>query len=269
MTNISKLPSADIWVIESLRFTVFLSDKENKPSGLSSWWEKLTGHDDRSVSIDRHSHVHVENGVFDTDTEDGKQTLFQISYAPGKVDLILLPNQDTEIQPKELNIIGDLQPNLAIMSTIVSSWAALAGCPKSTRLALGTSLLHSVSSKEEGYKILGPYLKNYVKLDLDSSDFRYHINRRRQSKSDDDLSINRLSQWFVWLWQRSNLQINLANNTVSREDLLASPQFAVRADLDINTVPDNNLEFDCSQYSGIYSELSDLATELAEKGDHK
>ena len=262
----AKLPSADIWVIDSVRFTIFLTD-DNKPSGLSSWWEALTGHDDKSVSYDRHRLVHVETGVLNP--EDEEQALFQLSWSPGKVNMRILPNQEKELPPTELYNLGPLRPRLEEMGRIVKAWSSTAECPNSSRLALGTTLLHSVPSKEDGYEKLSPFLREYITLDPDSSDFRYQINRRRQSKSRSDLGLNRLSQWLVWGWQRSSLQIDLVENSVSREDLSGSPQFAVRADLDINTVPDDQLVLDCSQYVGIYDELAELAAELAQKGDHK
>ena len=55
-------------------------------------------------------------------------------------------------------------------------------------------------ARELGYRELGRFLPA-VRLDEDSSDFSYQINRPRRSTVIPELSVNRLSKWSVGKFQ--------------------------------------------------------------------
>jgi hypothetical protein len=104
-----------------------------------------------------------------------------------------------------------------------------------------------------------------VQLDTEnSSDFHYQINRRRSSKKIPGLSLNRLSKWAVNIAKFSQLALGpiVQEFVISANDLI----FA-HAELDINTVPDNQQPISPEQLPIIFSELIELASEIADQGD--
>jgi len=117
--------------------------------------------------------------------------------------------------------------------------------------------------REEGYELLGRYLRD-VRVDAKgSSDFLYQINRWRPSQRR-GVTINRLSKWTVSRIVHTRLMA--AGGT-----LTASPfvdlGHAVRAELDINTAPSENAALDQEGAAAMLDEQIALALEIAAKGD--
>lgn len=250
----------DDWLVENIRFTSFLAEPvDTRARGI--WWSELTGED--SQRIQKSDDVYSEIGPY-----EGQQLTLGCQ-SDKRLDWVL----NSEVgEPDDLR--ADLptvsfRKSLDVLLPLVEKWLTLNNCPAAKRLALGVVLLQPVDTKQQGYEKLGPYLEKVVTLDpAGSSDFRYTINRRRNSEIVPDLEINRLTTWFVWVWKRVKLSVRMRSDTeVTREQETGEQQMACRLDMDINTVAEFQGEFTPQRQGELLQELSKLATEIAVKGD--
>jgi len=132
-------------------------------------------------------------------------------------------------------------------------------------------LLHEVSTRADGYNLIGKYL-HQVKIDAEgSSDFLYMINRPRPSRVLPESKINRLSKWSVANLQSINMQFQLATDTPV--SIHASPPLeqydACRLELDISTPGERGDPIPSNMLEKVLGELIELSLEIASDGDIK
>ena len=137
-----------------------------------------------------------------------------------------------------------------------------------TRVAFGVNLVQPADGMLEAQVRLTSYLRDLA-IDLEnSSDFLYQINRRRESKTIPQLTINRLSKWSIVTQAVGSFAVQSNQDVVGV--VLSTPvtqSFASSLELDINTVPDNGLNFPQSQLNDLFGELVNLGKEISEEGD--
>ena len=144
----------------------------------------------------------------------------------------------------------------------MKKWLAIA--PEIKRLAFGAVLLIPVSNRDEGYTTLSRYLP--FPLDLEARNFTYQINRRRDSRLGlPGLEINRLSKWSCLERRMTQLQFVIGESAIASED--SPSNFAMRLEVDINTVPEYPKSLESGNLTGLFSEFIELGAEIAEKGD--
>ena len=244
--------AATNWQAESLRVTAF--PVPGTPIGESTWWADLVGKPPE-VRSNRPSH-----GAF---TDEG---LFQelkliLSAQPTRIDWYLtLPEQEEAVT--SLRTVGPFPESLKIFVPLMKDWLKLG--PPLQRLAFGVILFQAAEDKTKGYRQLGRYLPQIAIDPEGSSDFSYQINRPRDSGTQvGGLRINRLSKWSVAL--RGAARLTFSPQAVQAFSL--GEVFAVRLELDISTAADFDHELPREKLSGIFEELVQFGSEIAEKGD--
>ena len=244
------------WNVELLRFTGFLTP--NVQVGEPSWWEKIVGEKSETRLYRSKKGQFQEKGLLD----DGE---FVLGIEPFRIDWIfrVIESQGENIKSS----LGAFKDVVNSFLSLMNKWFLMDNLPTLQRVAFGAVIFQPVESRKIGYEKLSKYLSESVKMDPDgSSDFIYQINRQRKSKLKiPDLLINRLTKWSV---QRYRL-IGIAFEPESKTIYEGQENFACRLELDINTIPNSEINFDADKYKNIFNELINLGIEISEKGDIK
>jgi len=179
---------------------------------------------------------------------------------PIRINWLYQVNDDPLQEAAAISTLGIFSDALADFHELMNKWFLLDSSPAVSRLAFGAILLQPIGDIRKGYETLSSYLP-FLSLDpINSSDFLYQINRRRETTTQiPNLKINRLTKWSVL---RTQLTVS-ALRTAAR----VSEAFACRLELDINTAPEFEGEFRKEQLVEIFDELVKLGVEIAEKGD--
>lgn len=190
-----------------------------------------------------------------------------LTSASGRLELIFGPVAEADAAAPQVQG-WSLTQALESARHFSSSWSAFATQPH--RIAFGVELKFTVSSREEGYKVLQQYLACLQIDPVNSSDLSYQINRPRLlNTSGSSIRVNRLSRW------SSRTKIPLLLRTVFNE---SGPQSSsaqrgemeqyAGADIDVNT--DASREASLGEEKDVhelYLKMVALAEEIAEKGD--
>jgi hypothetical protein len=240
------------WDAESLRLTAFVPPLAHVDE--LTWWSNMTGYPPESRVWRSKLGELTEIGPY-----EGKNLILVVR--PGRVDWQMAPLEQGE-PGDELPMLGSYSESIEAFVGLMKQWLPLS--PPVQRLAFGAVLLRPAKDRLDGYKMLSAYLP-FVKLDAESSDFGYQINRPRKSSTDlTGLKINRLSKWSVMA--RLGLMFSLVGQELARQH--ASPvATACRLEVDINTSPDFAGELPKEKLSAVLDELIALATEIATKGE--
>jgi hypothetical protein len=247
-------PDPAEWQAESLRLTAFLSPSAQ--IGEQHWWKTLIGEFPDSKISQPRTGIEQEEGRFKDDKVEGKLVLM---IQPTRIDWQLVP---LDIPDSGFSITGSFLNSLDSFLSLMLRW--LEKAPPIQRLAFGAGLFQMVNSSQEGYKRISNYLP--FKVDEDSSDFLYQINRPRKSTNAEisNLTINRLSRWNLSLL--ASFVFSPSQPTPYITNLA---QIAVRLDLDINTTADFSIELPSEQLPSIFRELIELGREITSEGDVK
>jgi len=240
------------WKVENLRMTAFINPAD-QPSD-QNWWQEVTGESPENRNFQPQTGVKQDEGAF----AGGRLVLI---VNPFRVDWLL--SATTNIPIISFPTIGQLNDSLVPFVEVMTKWLKINS--NLHRLAFGAIVLLPFGSVQECHK----HLKEYFPLnpfDLENAqDFNYQINRPRISKAFEtsDLKINRLSSWSV----STILRLEMPNT----RDFLPSnaTDFAVRLQLDINTVQDYIDFLPNDKLSEIFLELVELGKEIIQKGDIK
>lgn len=238
------------WKLENIRLTAFpaepVLDKNRH-------WKAVMGtepeaHLDQSVRGDLYS-------IAETPREDGGYISLRIGPNGKRIDWLAGRVQGLEPAGESL-IAGEVGAWVEVMQEIADAFAAKAEV-EAERLAIGMVLLEPVDSRQEGYRRLGELLEGYVKVDPESSEFRYQINRPRQSKVREGI-VNRVSDWSVA--RKTSLQ-------EGTQSVRAVYNFMTRLALDMSTPADSEVNITPVDQASIIQEMIELALELSDRGD--
>jgi hypothetical protein len=245
------------WKVFSLRLTTFPSPSA-EISPPVDWWTRLMGDKPDSSTLRPKELAQIDMGTF----IEGE---FSLHVQPTRIDWRLSIKNDSE-ELKEFPHLGEFDIVLNRFSQRMLTWFEYKDCPASQRIAFGAELVCPVENRNEGYRLLLPYLN--VPLDLEgASDFQLQINRPRISRSQiEGLRINRLSRWSVMMLGTTKIPLQRSQIL----GLVPNLQFtACRLELDINTSPEFVGEFVHTDLPQLWNELISLGKGIAEQGDIK
>lgn len=244
------------WEARVLRFTLFTS--EPVQAAPDDWWQRVTG----ELPVET-----VGNPREGTRQVSGPALGGQLTVAtqPQRIDWILSPNVAVEEGAplgRMFDRIGLLTSVLPQFLEVLRGWIPQA--PPSSRLAFAPLLEFPVEDRVRGYYELGPFLPA-VQIDPEgTADLLYQINRPRPSRTGvPDLLINRLSKWAVAVFGVTG--IALGGGPQQSVDMTVG--HACRLEMDLNTAPQQGLEFSPEQALDLLEELVELGNEIAERGD--
>ena len=245
---------ADSWQIEGLRATAFPSpDVQFDPK---DWWNSVLSEGPDSQ---------VDNMKLGTKTTQGtfKGNKLTLTVAPGRVDWNLAPSAQSEQALISSITLESPDEPFECFSELILKWLPLS--PVLDRIALGTQAMLPAESKAQTYRLLQSYLPA-VKLDEDSSDFIYRINRPRESKSGiDGLRINRVSTWMSIMMSLG--QFSPDPRVGIKAIGLGQRAHACRVELDINTAQEFQGQLRHDQSVLVFRELVESAREILRHGD--
>jgi hypothetical protein len=238
------------WLAESARLTAFLTVNPTFED-LSGSWKALVGDEPDTVEVKPKERTVQESGPF-------HEVVLTFRHVfPGRVDWMIHPS---EMVSESWAPVGKFPDGIQFFVDLMKRW--LATTAEIQRLAFGAVLISPVSSRDEGYARLSGCLP--FKVDLDSRNFMYQINRRRNSRLGiPGLEINRLLKWSCL--ERRMAQFVVSGTETATEE--SPSKFAVRLEADINTVPEYPKSLERQNLPGLFGEFVDLGAEIAEKGD--
>ncbi len=240
------------WHVETMRITVFPSDIS--AIDMQKVWNSAMDQEPDAIQYQK-------------DVVDAREVRFGngrmvLAKQPDKIDWHYLSIQD-RADSEQLPIIGKLEEELNAFSELANRWFVSLDMLAIKRLAFGSVLLRPVNSVEEGNSILADLLP---KMNLKGArDFNYQINRRRKSKVDPEIEVNRLSKWNVY----SGQLVTVAVNPMQGQQITTTARrsMASRLELDINTFPERIASLPPNKLSEMFGELIDLGLEISEEGD--
>ena len=198
---------------------------------------------------------HISQGTY----ANGKLIL---TIHPLRVEWRYIPSEDTSVLQGEIPVLGPFLEQADMFHKLSNQWFQSKNCPPLVRLAFGAEMVLPVDNHVEGYHLLSSYLPFEVD-GVNSSDFRYQINRRRDSKMGiPDLKINRLSKWSIL-----RVQAQIGSPAAPTAVRQLPDLYACNLELDINTTPDFDGELQPDDCSRIFNELIELGKEIAQEGD--
>lgn len=246
------MPDPSLWQPQQLRLTAFPLDSAAALD--CDWWQKTFGQPAETST--RKKLIRADQGSI------GDKAV-SLTVDPQRISWTIDARIDPLDPPPPLPTLGSL---LDVVAKCGELFKQAIGClPEVRRMALGAILLQPVDDRESGYRRLDLYLPD-VRVNPESWDFQYRINRRRPSSVDAEMYINRLSAWSVLRW-KVRTEIMVAGESRPASPLTEGEEFACRLELDINTPAEREEPLPGPKLSAIWAELIDLAVEIATTGD--
>lgn len=238
------------WQTEQLRLTLF---PLQPPSGsVGERWRLLTGLSPQTEITQRQGDipVYIAEGILNNSP-------LRLVFGRGRVDL-LWEGPPPFSDPSEITL--DWPKKLHNFRNLAETWFTTFS-DSVQRIALGVILRNPVSTLSEGYQLLQSFLPGGCLGSENVTDFLYRVNRPREAQSYPGLRLNRLSEWSVvttigYIVRGVNPSSALAQNE----------QLWTQASFDLNTDANHTKPLEPQAQKAIFSELVDLAQELAIKG---
>lgn len=249
------LPPASAWTALSVQMIAFPVQPQMK--GEDEYWKSLTGSEPtdlkRSLVERRASGTHENRSL-------------SVALDPARIIWTATPYVES---PEE---IDERMPSMGSFPSVRDWFVPLIGqwltnhAPPIKRLAFACRLFQGCDTKQEGYKRLGEYLHPNVIVSLDSSDFRYQVNRMKQRKiGQDDVGINRLASWTPVIF-KMKIITDMAPET-HPTGWSPSADVGIMLNLDINTAAEYDQTLPSELLGDTLDYLSSLALEIAANGD--
>jgi len=246
--------SLDQLQTEQLRLTAFLAPNERVVE--PHWFTELTGTEPETrVS-------HPSRGVFQETGVVGGLHGLALSVQPGRIDWFLLARREEGTVPQS-SWIGLVSETLPVFQSLMTTW--LENAPPISRLALGAVLHEPAESREQSYRRLAEFLPHIMISPEESTDFLYQINRPRGSSVINGLQIQRLSKWACAL--NVLMQIQVAPIGQGQMTRIGEEQISSRIELDMSTDPQFAGPLPPTFLGALFTELVEMAVELATAGD--
>lgn len=239
----------DEWSTFIIRVSIFIDSSIDLSNEVS--WETLFD------SVPDNQNTQPKIGLKESigEFEGGKLIL---RTRPGRGDLIYQYQPVDENEVKIDDQVNALDSFIIKADMILKKYESLSDI-KITRLAFGAELHLYKQERKDAYNALDQLLHN-VKVDPGSFDFEYRINRKRPSKAESQIEINRLSQWSAL-----ELKVDIGQGGFQTHQIHKS--YACRLILDINTVPAGQVILPNKKLRLIFKELVEFGKEIAENGD--
>lgn len=246
-------PTSDLnaWLAQVLRLTAFPVDPEAALK--QDLWEEVMG--EPSETSTRKKLLRTDEGRIDS-------KVLTLTIDLKRIEWAFYPEIDPLNLPAEIPSLGAFTAAIDECSDFIRRFFS-GHCPEIQRLAFGAQLVRPSESREGAYRILDSCLQD-VKVDQNSHDFLYRINKKRKCLSlAHGPEINRLSTWSA---------IKLQFGTIVQGSEPLSPLHPTewegcRLELDINTDANRKEPLPGESLLEIWQELVDLGKEIAERGD--
>ena len=243
---------ASDWQVETMRITVFPSDIS--AVSLRKLWDSV---------VDKEPDAsHYQREMIDSHEIKFGNGRIVLAKQTDRIDwhYLSIPDSAHSVQ---LPVIGKLKEELSVFTDLANACFDSTEKPSIKRLAFGAVLLRPVNTVEEGNSILADMLPN---MNLKGArDFYYQVNRRRNSKIDPGIEVNRLSKWNVF----SGQLVAVAVNPMQGQHVTTTTGLSIasRLELDINTAPERIESLPTDKLREIFRELIDLGLEIYRGGD--
>ena len=241
-----------MWQIENLRFSVFLA-RPAAPEPVGSWAD-IAGQDadDTRIKGTGEQRVVSQQGPFGGAVMRAETRLDRIDWH------LLAPPPKT---PSERPTAGPYEKIKDRFRDAMLAWLDAAN-PVANRMAYGALLRLRGGNRSDSLGVLDSLLST-VKVDSQNTwDFDYSVNRRRGSKSIDDLMINRLAKWSLGQEVLGGVELPVSGG---QPRINATTSYVPMLTLDINTMPE--YPDPLNRPGKLLVELADLGTEIALEGD--
>jgi hypothetical protein len=229
---------------EQCRLTLFLAP--GTVTHQTDWWEAAA-----EAAPDETKFL-PKKGSGETSGTFGHGKLI-LKLEPGRIDWVLVPPEmdASQINEGQLPSLGVAAEVLQSFATVTEKWLQRNDIPETNRVAFGAVFVHPEPTKASGYERLPAYLP--VRLDPDSSDFLYQVNvpTTESVPGIEGLRLNRLSKWSV---ARFGF-LALRYTGVNVEPVETPEAFALRIEVDINTVATYRESIPASRLVDVYREL--------------
>ncbi len=231
------------WLVQAYRMTAFPIPLDNLDNLYK--WKDIAGEAPEKCSSQPRIKSIEESGEF----ENGILVLKTIH---NRIDCLYSSILKPDIIPDIIPNIGFFSETLDTFKKVVNKW--LESSPHLARFAFSVHLLNPAESHQDAYLMLDNFLHS-VKVEPNSSDFSYTINRKRPSNIVQNLMINRFCQWRAI---RQYLKIN---------ELELESKYACSLDIDINTIAEFEGELKTEELIPLFNEVTDMAIEISKNGD--
>ena len=238
------------WLVQNLRLTLFQTNNQTFDFD-TNWWRDLVGEEPEQKIVKPREGKYFEQGPY-----GNGHLIFEVNF--DRIDWRWAKAKASETDFEFPNI-GLFKEESEKFVSLFSKW--LENSPPLKRMAFGGVFYLPVSDRTDGYKEIANYLP-FIKLDPNSSDFQYSINRPRRSKII-GLDINRYSKWSVGLLKKLHVDAR------TEESKLQQQFSAIILELDINSKVDSKVELPTESLQKIFQELFDLGKEIIQTGDTK
>jgi hypothetical protein len=235
------------WLSIVYRVTVFPTTT-NIPEGLLRW-KDIIGEEPEKKNSQPKLSIIEEVGHY-----QGNE--FIIKTSPNRYDFVYrsyFNNPEETIKTNDIASIGKLSETISSFKEMVKKW--ITSCPDMRRLAFGALLINLSDSRQGAYEMLDCFLGDNVKVDPETIDFSYTINRTCTSQTSEKININRLCKWYP---------IKLAVKVNETETF---SKYACSLEMDINTIPGDDIILDKEIHLLLFDELIEKAIEISKKGD--
>jgi hypothetical protein len=214
------------WQTEFLRVSAFPISGATDISPNS--WKEITGNDPDEIVKQPTSMQFFEAGPF-------FGSRLSVGHQPGRIDLVLIPDQTTRSEGLQLPHVGDF--NLAMDNVLPAARKMFRPDMVMQRLAIGACLFHPVDSVADGYKVLRSILPVARETPETASDFSFQLNVpiTLSVTGISDIQINRLLKWNVSRMQMMNLA---GGSRVPTQIVGGAAIHVVRVEMDINSPAD-------------------------------
>jgi hypothetical protein len=242
-----------IWKVESLRLTSFLKNDFNG-SLLENWIREISGNEPLSIN----KSINYFQGLAPVNS-----TMLKLEWNFNRIDLFLNSNA-----PQIETNIGIYTDIGSIMDDTILRFFDVKGCPISKRLAIGIILNIPIKNSDEGADVLQPILKSVTNI-KGTTDFLYRTNKPVQSKTNNELKLNRLMTWSIGYLQYLRIPLIIGQNNFIQQNVQQDlkPEMICRLEMDFNTVENEEIVMSAVQQKAIITELITEAMKVAEKGE--
>jgi hypothetical protein len=242
------------WIAESLRLSLFSNGMVDLTG---ADWKKITGEDEAETQ-QKVAGRRTMAGTYLAGT-------LNVSAVGPRIDCVLSPHQ----LPKE-NAEEAYVPSLGAWPMVcdeffkgTTDWVGSFDRPV-VRMAFGATLYSRFPDRQAAYSALIGLLKSVQGDPKRLNELVFRINWPVNSKSLNDLMLNRITQWAVLEMRAFQLVIQSGAEPVVGSTPVT---FVIRLELDHNTDAQWATPFDPRRLVPIYRELVELAYENAEKGE--
>ena len=241
-----------MWQIENLRFSVFLAHPAD-PEPVGSWAD-VAGQDadDTRMKGTGEQRVVSQQGPFGG-------AVMRAEIRRDRFDWHLLPPPPKT--PSTKPTVGPYEKGKDRFRDAVVAWLDAAR-PVANRMAYGAVLSLRSGSRSDSLRVLDNLLTT-VKVDPQNTwDFDYTVNRRRESRSNGGLMINRLAKWSLGQEILGVVELPVGGG---QPRINATTSYVPTLTLDINTMPE--FPGPLNRPGKLLAELTELGTEIAREGD--